>query len=345
MFSPLDYRTIEIIEEEYNASSLPWSLGYSGGKDSSALLKLVVNALLNVKHPKKNVSVIYCDTGVEIPIITEYVRNTFAAFKEEIQSLKLPIFPEIVEPKIENRFFVKVIGLGYPTPTNKFRWCTDILRIKPIQNQLKNRINNVVLIGVRRGESIERDKIIYSNHTDHPYYLNQVNFPNVKIFAPILDYNVEDIWSILRSHKKPESINSPKLEMIYTQAGEDQSDFKDLSSNALQKGRFGCWTCTVVRKDKAVQNLITNGHTSLVPLLDFRNWIYIIRDNHEYRCKHRRNGAKGPGPFTLEARELILRKLIKAQTDSGYTLITDSEIEFIRSLWYQDKMDKKYTEK
>lgn len=344
MLTELDYSTIELIEKEYKSNELPWSLGFSGGKDSSAMLKLVYNALSNTKNPTKPINVVYCDTGVEIPIVVEFVKKTFNLLKQEVSESNLPINIDIVEPTLKNRFFSKVIGRGYPSPTNKFRWCTDRLRVFPIQNMMQKSENNVVLVGIRKGESVERDRVIENHYTEKPYYLKQVNFPNAKIFAPIIEYNVSDIWSVIKSKYMPNSINGNELELIYQNAGKEQTEFKDFSSKALQKGRFGCWTCTVVRKDKAVHNLIQNGNESLIPLLNFRNWLYEIRDNKEYRCKWRRNGVKGLGPFTLEARELILKELLIAQSKSKYELIKEDEIDFIKKQWMIDKTSNKYQE-
>ena len=344
MLTTLDFNTIELIEKEYQSNDIPWSLGFSGGKDSSAMLKLTYNAIANIKNPKKFINVVYCDTGVEIPIVISFVKKTFAKLKNEITELDLPINLNIVEPKLENRFFSKVIGRGYPTPTNKFRWCTDRLRVMPIQSMMNSKYNNIVLVGVRKGESFERDKILKNHNTERPYYLKQANFSNVKIFAPLLEYNVKDVWSVINSKQMPKGINGVELEAIYRSAGEKQIDLKDYSSSALEKGRFGCWTCTVIRKDKAVRNLIINGHDSLKPLLKFRNWLFDLRDNKDYRCKWRRNGMKGLGPFTLEARKLILDKLLKTQTESGYKLIKNEEIIFIKDQWNLDIKSSKYQE-
>src|SRR5665648_468458 len=340
----LDFNTIELIEKEYLKNEIPWSLGFSGGKDSSAMLKLTYNAIAGIKNPNKLINVVYCDTGVEIPIINSFVKKTLAKLKNEIMELNLPLNINVVEPKLENRFFSKVIGRGYPTPTNKFRWCTDKLRIMPVQSMMNNKNENIVLVGVKKGESVERDKIMKKYNAEKPYYLKQANLSNVKIFAPILDYNVKDVWSIIKSKQMPKSINGKELEAIYRSAGEKQIDFKDYSSIALQKGRFGCWTCTVVRKDRAVHNLIINGHDSLRPLLKFRNWLFDLRDNKDYRCKWRRNGKKGLGPFTLEARKLILDELLKTQTESGYKLIKNEEIIFIKNQWNLDIKSSKYQE-
>ncbi len=80
----------------------------------------------------------------------------------------------------------------------------------------------------------------------------------------------------------------------------------------------------------------------LRPLLGFRNWLSNIRDNPRYRCRRRRNGATGPGPFTLEARRRIRDCLLVAQKASGIELITEQELELIRELWEADRSDRRY---
>jgi len=61
-----------------------------------------------------------------------------------------------------------------------------------------------------------------------------------------------------------------------------------------------------------------------------------IRYDPTYRCKERRNGARGLGPFTLEAREEILNKLLKAQSKTVWKLIEDEEIDYIKKQWELD---------
>ncbi len=336
-------KTLKIIEEEYTKDDRPWYLGFSGGKDSSVMLKLVYNALMNTSM-HKTVNIVYCDTGVEIPIIVDYVEETFSALRREIAKDKLPIKFTIVKPAVNDRFFSKVIGRGYPTPTNKFRWCTDRLRVKPIQCIIPKDKESVILVGIRKGESKERDRVIYKHRTKNAFFLRHSNLTKSIMFAPILNYNVKDIWSLLAKDSPPNSISYKELISIYKAAGENQIDFLDSSSKALEKGRFGCWVCTVVRKDKAMTNLVKNGYSSLEPLLEFRNWIYKARDIKEFRCRWRRNGIKGMGPFTLEARKIILEKLLIAQGRSGIKLIDDAEIEYIKKQWLMDKRSNSYKE-
>ncbi|MBX3009756.1 MAG: phosphoadenosine phosphosulfate reductase family protein [Melioribacteraceae bacterium] len=334
----LDFETIELIEREYKKSTLPWSLGYSGGKDSSALLKLTFQAILNTKKKPKTINVVYCDTGVEIPIMSALVDKTLKKIKRESKELELPFNCVKLVPKLNDRYFVKVIGRGYPPPTNIFRWCTDKLRVIPIQTFLQTHSKeNIVLLGVRKGESFERDKIILKHYLEDVYYFRQNNFSQAKIFSPILNYNEDNVWETILNDSLPKSIDGKKLQKYYTLV-------KSVNENNIG-GRFGCWTCTVVRKDKAVMNLIDAGYSELIPLLNFRNWLVSIRDIPRNRCKHRRNGQIGLGPFTLVARSKILDKLLLAQSESGLSLISEEELDYILKLWLVDKNSKTYREK
>ena len=333
-------KTLSFIQKEYLRDDKPWVLAYSGGKDSTAVLKLVFNSLLSLHNPTKQITIIYCDTGVEIPIVNSFVHCQLEKLNSEIFRYKLPVNIEIAKPEIKNRFFSKVIGRGYPTPTNKFRWCTDRLRIEPIQ-KIMNRKAYTVLVGVRKGESQERDKIINRNGTENPFYLTQSNYSNTNIFAPIINYSTKDVWEAIDTLEVPVSINGNKLRQLYQKASDNNVS---QSVEDIHSSRFGCWTCTVIRKDKAVNNLINSGEKNLQSLLDFRNWLTEIRDNNDYRCKYRRNGQKGLGPFTINARKEILNKLLKVQESSNLVLIDIEEIKYIKDLWKIDYNNSNYLE-
>lgn len=311
----MNTRTIELIKREYLQSQTPWLLGFSGGKDSTALLTLLYRSLFELRNPTKPVKVVYCDTGVEIPVFSNLVYNTFNELKKESYLNKVPIEPVIVKPDLQNRYFVKVIGRGYATPTNKFRWCTDHLRVNPLRSILNSRSENyTILLGVRKGESNERDNVISEHMTENKYYLKQANNSRASIFSPIIEYTVNDVWNTIIESELPRSIQKIDLKLYYDYVGD--YDIK-LEDNLNGKGRFGCWTCTVVRKDKAVKSLIENGFTELKPLYDYRNWLMEIRDNPYYRCSRRRNGVSGLGPFTLNARKEMLRELLKSAERIG----------------------------
>ena len=121
----------------------------------------------------------------------------------------------------------------------------------------------------------------------------------------------------------------------------DESTAKSSCGNS----RFGCWICTVVKEDKSLNGFIESGHDELKPLLAFRQWILSIRDIPENRKKHKRNGSVVKrdgrimmGPFTFEARQMILRKLLETQLEiqkfyPELNLITLDELKAINDIW------------
>ena len=99
--------------------------------------------------------------------------------------------------------------------------------------------------------------------------------------------------------------------------------------------RFGCWTCTVVRKDRAGASLAERDDR-YADLLAFRDWIAEIRYDKTMRWKRRRNGATGPGPLRLPVRREILRRLLVLQVETGFTLFRLPELLEIQRLWVLD---------
>lgn len=331
--------TIFQIKKEYTASNKPWFIGFSGGKDSSAVITLVFLALTQIKNPQKKVTVVYCDTGVDIPVINEQVIKVLSNLQDEARLLKLPFEVGIVSPNVENKYFSKVIGKGYPTPTNIFRWCTDRLRIDPVKKflDLVPGDDKTILLGIRKGESKERDKAISIYRTNSDYYLHQKGNSNAHIFAPILNYSTEEVWATIAYNNSPKCIDANVLMSLYKKANGECPVIRDSRGSPCGKGRFGCWVCTVVRKDKSLTNLVNDGFFQLKPLLDFRNWLIIYRDILENRLPNRRNGRVGMGAFKLSARRKILENLLITQNQSGYNLIDKEQINFIEDCWKSEQ--------
>lgn len=94
-----------------------------------------------------------------------------------------------------------------------------------------------------------------------------------------------------------------------------------------------------------MNGFIKSGHKELKPLAEFRKWLMDIRDRDEYREKKRRDGTVyytknhelGYGPFTWEARQMILRRLLKTQIRMNYELITVEELQAIDRIWDEEK--------
>jgi DNA sulfur modification protein DndC len=338
--------TVDLICQQYVASEVPWIVGFSGGKDSSALLRLAYTAIARAKPQNHQpVVVVYCDTGVEIPVVSGIVRGTLRRLSREAKKEGLPLQVRIARPRLEDSYFVKVIGRGYPPPTNKFRWCTDRLRIAPIQRTIAKIAGPeaLVLLGVRLGESPERDRTLQDLKTDRPFMLLQRGAARTTVFAPILNYSTRDVWDTLQLLPSPKALDSKRLAALYRETSGECPIIRDPQGTPCGKGRFGCWTCTVVRSDRGMLGLVQHGYEDLKPLLEFRNWLQDMRDQPNYRCSLRRNGRNGPGPLTLEARRLILRRLRRAETRAGMKLITEREVRLIQVLWKRDRESVSYS--
>lgn len=111
---------------------------------------------------------------------------------------------------------------------------------------------------------------------------------------------------------------------------------------------LGCWCCTMVKEDKSLQNFINksseNDARILTALRDYRNWLLELRQDKRYRDSKRRNGTVykkadgtfGLGPFTLEARQIILERLLLLEEETGLNLITDEELKAIDRMWDEE---------
>jgi DNA sulfur modification protein DndC len=334
--------TLARIKGAYKRDDNPWIVGYSGGKDSTAVLKLVFQSLLRMSQHHKPVTVLYCDTGVEIPLASLLARKALAGLEREAKSLRIPIEARIVSPPLEERFFVKVIGRGYPPPTDKFRWCTDRLRIDPVTKflQTEEMKHPVVVLGVREAESATRRLTLQENSTENRFWRKQKGLASRSLFMPILDYSVEDVWRVNLLVDRPRSLRAKEVASLYEGASSECPTVREVKGAPCGKARFGCWTCTVAKKGVTLRNLIANGEEQLRPLLRFRLWLESGRNDPKNRWTQRRNGQPGLGPMTITWRRLALKRLLQAQLESGLALITHEEVLAIKEEWEADDEER-----
>lgn len=75
---------IETIKELYLEDMIPWICGYSGGKDSTAVVQLVWYALqeLPKEKLKKTVHVISTDTLVESPVVAIWATESLKKMEQ-----------------------------------------------------------------------------------------------------------------------------------------------------------------------------------------------------------------------------------------------------------------------
>ena len=348
----------EIIDQYAFAdeTNKPWIIGFSGGKDSTVMLQLVWKAISQIKEltgiVKRDIYVICNDTMVENSVITEYVYRVLDKIEQAAVEQDIPIRVIKTIPRLEDSFWVNLIGRGYPAPNNAFRWCTERLKIKPTSRFLIEQVDEfgeaIILIGTRTAESAQRAKSMKKHAikgkrlTKHPTQLNTY------MYAPIRSLSLEEVWCVINTMESPWGSDNAELFKIYSDASADDYECPTVVTNKEHKScgqsRFGCWVCTVVKEDKSMSALIDNGLTWLTPLLKFRNQLAAERNIIEHRMPERRNGTaaiNGMGPYYPSYRAKVLERLFETQKEiqkekPQVELITNQELVAIQTIWYRD---------
>ncbi len=357
---------IKDIQDVFLADERPWVVGYSGGKDSTVVVQLVFEALRGLKPEQlhKKVFIISSDTLVETPLIISSINKTLLQIQNLALETGIPIETHKVKPTADKTFWSSLIGKGYPSPRQKFRWCTDRMKIDPANKFILDKVSQfgevIMVLGVRDSESATRAQVMESHTISGKTLMRHSTLTNAYVYAPIRDFSLDDVWNYLLSNQglTPWGTDNNELHALYQNSSGGECPLivdKDIKESAGSCGnsRFGCWTCTVVKEDKALIGFIESGEAWMKPLLGFRNWLSNIRDERDYREKHRMNGSVyfigegeerelGLGPFTLEARKMILEELLVTQKntqnpyDPDYKLIQEDELRMIRKYWLED---------
>lgn len=348
----------EVIDQYMFAddTNRPWIIGFSGGKDSTVMLQLVWEALRQVKDfhgiVARDIYVVCNDTMVENPVITEYVYRVLAKIEQAAVEQDLPIFVRKTVPRLEDSFWVNLIGKGYPAPNNAFRWCTERLKIKPTSRFILEQLNEfgeaIILIGTRSAESASRAKSMKKHAIKGKRLTKHPTQPNTFMYAPIRHLVLEEVWYIINTMQSPWGASNEELFQIYSDASADDYEcptvVTDKDHKSCGQSRFGCWVCTVVKQDKSMSALIENGLTWLKPLLTLRNQLAEERNDIRNRMPQRRNGTdaiNGMGPYEPWYRASVLERLLKTQREiqkdkPHVELITNQELVAIQTIWYRD---------
>ena len=346
----------DIIQEMsivYQHDRRPWMIGFSGGKDSTLLVCLVMEMLQRMPEERRNktVYIVSSDTLVENPIVRDYMHRMSEMIN--MNGSMLNIRADIIYPKVEDTFWTKVIGLGYPTPEPPgFRWCTERLKIHPMNaytlETIKNNGEVILLLGVRKAESTYRANNIRAREIEGKLLVPHKDIENAYIYNPLTEIPNEAVWKFLLKGdaKTPWGSDNKYLFSLYQgeNLGEEQSVIGEVDEEKIPvtgNSRFGCWICTMVKEDKSLKAFIDRGETWLSPLRDYRDWLIEMGATPSARETKRRNGAVyrkpdgslGLGPFTMETRQEMLRRLLKLEVDMGLSLITIEELKYIDMLW------------
>lgn len=348
----------------YRADDIPWVVGYSGGKDSTAVLQLVWTMLqrLDTSARHKPVYVISTDTLVENPVVARWVTTSLERMEQSAREQALPVEPHRLTPEVSNTFWVNLIGRGYPAPRPKFRWCTERMKIKPsnafIRRVVRENGEAILVLGTRKAESSgrrHRMERLEGARLRERLSPND-SLPNSLVYSPIENWVNDDVWLYLMQVQNPWGYDNRDLMAMYRGASEDNECplVVDSSTPSCGDSRFGCWVCTLVDKDKSMSAMIQNDEEKewMLPLLELRDALDVT-DDRPLRDFRRMNGKVQlfhdrpiPGPYTEAARHDWLRRLLEAQVwirkngphyVAEMELISVEELHEIRRIWVFEK--------
>ena len=379
--SVFDHRSVSQILDEiatlYIEDKRPWVLGYSGGKDSTCTLQLVWCAIANLppRKRKKPVYVVSSDTLVEIPIVASRIISSHENLDKTARANGLPFYPVLVTPTISDTFWVNLLGKGYPAPSQMFRWCTERLKITPTSTFILDKVSEygeaTIVLGARKGESASRDQVLKKSKAkrlSHESLPRHSTLPNAFIYTPVEDFTADDVWQYLLQVPNPWGDDNHDLLAMYRSASAGECPLViDKSTPSCGNSRFGCWVCTLVKQDRAMEALVDKEAEWLAPLLDFRNLLSATQDpsvKHKYRDYKRRTGQVHykkdggviRGPYYPVFRRELLKQLLTIQRDLQthleIELISVAELREIRRIWrfeeyppdWEDSVPRIYSE-
>jgi DNA sulfur modification protein DndC len=324
----------------YLEDTRPWLVGFSGGKDSTMLASLIVEVVAGIpdNQRKKPVAILCTDTRVEIPAIAEMVEGTLARIQRFSQQNSLNIEVNLLKPPPEDSFWVNMIGRGYPPPNRTFRWCTQRLKIDPVTTFVQQRLGHwseaILHLGARRAESSTRAQTM-SNREKRNGLNRHPDLPRAWVSNPIEFLITEEVWAYLLQTPNPWGGDNRPLYKLYASASNGECPIQiDTSTPSCGNSRFGCWTCTVVERDKASEGLLASGDERMEKLIEFRETLLEFRDPaNGWRDKRRMNGNNGPGPLTIEARRELLKRLLTLQEETHVEVISPEELLLIQQMW------------
>ena len=316
---------------------------------------------------KKPIYVISTDTLVENPVVAMWVEVSLETMRLSAMEQGVPIIPQRLTPELSDRFWVNLIGRGYPAPRPMFRWCTSRLKINPSNNFILDIVAKngeaILVLGTRKAESSSRKRVMESYEGSTRDLLSRngnAKLDRVWIYPPIVSWTNDDVWEYLVTYPNPWGYDNKQLLNMYRGATQDNECplVVDTSTPSCGDSRFGCFVCTLVDKDKSMRAMIQNDSDKvwMKPLADFRD-NYLNTDDFHKRDFRRMDGRLTlmddkdtggkklvHGPYLQSYREEMLGALLAAQEEikqkvgmEKFALITIEDLDEIRRLWVEEK--------
>lgn len=324
--------TIESMQT-YGPSHKHWAVAYSGGKDSSTVVSLLMWLLDSGQiAPPESLTVLYADTRMELPPLAISAQRIIAQLRQRGVEVR------IVLPELDKRFFVYMLGRGVPPPNNNtLRWCTRQIKVVPMEEELKRLVGHLgekvlMLTGVRIGESASRDQRIALScgvngaECGQGWYQETLPESLCDTLAPILHWRVCHVWEWLRVMAPSPKYGQWETALLADAYGGDQAE----EHNA----RTGCVGCPLANRDTALDYVLsTSPWRHLEPLKELRP---LYRELRLAKWRLRKPGGESRkdgtlsrnqnrmGPLTIEARRYALAKVLDIQARVNAASTSDS---------------------
>ncbi len=294
------------------------------GKDSTAVIELACQTF-----PETQVYAVHVHlAGSENPLFRKFLEEKAEKLEQKYSNLSV----KILTPR--ETYWVLTIGRGYSLPHRQKRFCQRV-KIDEARKFVQQFSENeaIQLIGIRAEE--------------HHLRAHRLKFYQDGKYAPIIDWTAESVWEFLLSYCSGHE-DLAQFYRDYYGGGECPYALGILSDKELQSakvlsacsGRSGCWTCSLISKNKLYKELAGQG---LEPLGKFMLALHEERDRPENRLdftpKKRPIRRGHLGMYTLSYRETMLARLLYLQSVTGHTLIFPWEIEEIQREW-REQIDR-----
>ena len=360
---------VSMLKKYYLNDKRSFCVAFSGGKDSTAVLYLIIKMLEELINddylPKKIIYVVNSNTLAELPPVLKHLQHTLKQIKIFAKKNNLPIKVKEVFPELKNTLNVQLLGVGMPPPSSSLRWCTDKLKVMPIDSKLKEIFPDgafISVIGTRSDESTDRaNRMEHATLKGTNLKLNN-RYPKASNLMPIEDWSTKDVWEYLLKQSNA-LVNIDFLWKLYSDASnKDASEctFTGAGGKHIEEGklgcgtsRFGCWQCYMVRdKDKSLDGLMQSGHENIELYKNYRDWFWertqqgwektrdVYSHNHQTQTFYNKGGEENPKfgmtvprGLTLKLRKEGFRKLLELQSKLNEIIITESEIIEIQKRW------------
>lgn len=331
IFKILDYKFYKIQKQlmlleilQYIQSYNKVVVSYSGGKDSSLLLLLLLEAVKKYEQAfeDKQIYVLNVDASTDFISYKNYVYKKLNDLnkyfkKNNYNNIKI----EIRSPNQNHKFFSLMIGYGYPFLIFK-KVCSSRMKQLPAKKFFSSirsdKEDIIVLSGQRIEESSNRKRIIEKYKEKEIkrklYIIDNKHQGYVHSFLLIKDLTTEEVFYFIRM--------LDKQDLIYT----------DLMQVYNRANRYGCMLCPKINEDRTAQALLQKGELYIKDLIEYKNYMMKIIKNNKNRIKKDGQLSK----LTLISRAKLLIKLAIVQTKTNKTFITTKELKVIKQKWEED---------